>query len=204
MSEKSIHYLTRWLNRILSLDPGLSHALSELSGKVIALEFINTDMLIYCAPNADGLHLSTEYAGTVHVRIRATLTDMLAQIISAREGDGHFAGSLEIIGDVGLAQRFQNIMQDIDLDWEEQLSHWLGDTIAHKLGRFARHGLNFLRQSRYTLEMNVSEYLLYEKEILPVETEVQDFIAAVDVLRNDVARMKMRIDRLQRRTTNES
>lgn len=199
MSAKPLLQLERLINRVLFLDPTLSSSLSELSGRVISLEFIKTNMIIYVKPGYDGLHLSDEHEGAVDVRIRATPSDMLAYLVTSREGNGKFAGSLEIIGDVGLAQQFQTIMKDVELDWEEQISHWVGDTAAHKLGRFAKHTFRFLRESKQTLELDMSEYLRYEKEILPVKSEVNEFINSVDSLRDDVERMKLRIDRLQQR-----
>ena len=198
MKTRVLHHFERVINRVLALDPALSDSLSELHGKVISLEFINTDIVIYVMPNEEGLSLCADSEGDVHVRIRATPADMLAYVISARD-DGQVAGNLEIVGDVGLAQHFQNIMKDIDLDWEEQLSQWVGDTAARKLSLFGKRTLKFLWESKRTFEMNISEYLLYEKEALPVKTEVDDFISSVDNLRNDVERMKIRIDRLQRR-----
>lgn len=201
MIAKPLSHFERLVNRLLSLDPDLSMKLSELSGKVISMEFINTDMLIYISPLDDRIHLSDEYEGEVNVGIRATPSDMLAYLISSRDNNSKFAGSLEIVGDVGLAQSFQGMVKELDLDWEEQVSHWLGDTAAHKLGRLARHTAKFLLESKRTLQMNMSEYLLFEKQALPVKSEISEFVQSVDELRDDVERMRLRLDKLQRRLT---
>ncbi|OGT84016.1 MAG: hypothetical protein A3G96_03140 [Gammaproteobacteria bacterium RIFCSPLOWO2_12_FULL_52_10] len=105
---------------------------------------------------------------------------------------------MEVSGDVGLAQRFQKIVKDLDLDWEEHLSHWFGDTLAHKLGNAVRGSVQFAKATKRTLELDVSEYLRYEKEVLPEISEVNDYITAIDVLRDDVERLKLRIDKLAR------
>ncbi len=198
MITRLLPQLERLIRRILSLDPSMSHELSELSGKLISLELIDTGLVIYVMPGADGINLSAEYDKEVHVRIRATPADMLAYMLFSHEGKGQSAGRLEISGDVGLAQRFQGLIKNLDPDWEEQLSNWVGDTAARKLGLLGRDALHFLATSRQSLEMNVSEYLRYEQEALPLRAEIKAFISSVDALRNDVQRMKVRIDRLQK------
>jgi len=121
---------------------------------------------------------------------------MIAYLVSTKTNSDSFAGKLEIIGDVGLAQQFQSIMKNIDLDWEEYLSHWLGDTMAHKLGNFLRDSIKFVSETRKTLALDVSEYLQYEKEVLPDHSEIVEFSDNVDELRNDIERLKVRIGKL--------
>ena len=80
------------------------------------------------------------------------------------------------------------------------MSRWLGDTLAHKMGNLVRTTINLARDSKRTLELDISEYLRYEKEILPEQSEVDDYIAAIDELRNDTERLQLRVDRLARAT----
>ena len=177
------------------MDPECFQELSGLSGKVISLEFINTDLTIYLFPHAEGIGLKNSYEGDVHVRVRGTPADMLAFLVSS-ENNSSLSPNMEIIGDVGLAQQFQQIMKRIDIDWEEQLSHWVGDTLAHKLGNAVTGMLDFAKETKKTLELDVSEYLRYEKEVLPVQSEVDQFTCEVDKLRNDAERLKVRLDKL--------
>jgi ubiquinone biosynthesis protein UbiJ len=90
-------------------------------------------------------------------------------------------------------------MRRLDLDWEEELSRWLGDSLARKLGNLGRRSARVARESVQTLAMDLSEYLRFEKQALPDRTEVDEFNADVDTLRNDVERLKARINRLQAR-----
>jgi ubiquinone biosynthesis protein UbiJ len=105
---------------------------------------------------------------------------------------------MEIIGDTGLAQRFQQIIRNLEIDWEEHLSHWFGDMTAHKLVRILTQTSELLKETHRTISMDISEYLRYEKDMLPDREEVEEYIAAVDVLRNDAERLQLRIARLQK------
>ncbi|MBF8268681.1 MAG: SCP2 protein [Gammaproteobacteria bacterium] len=198
MTNAIIQKLEAAINRTLKLDPEAFAALAELAGKVLAFEFINTGLVLYIFPAADGVRVDVEHTGAVNVTVRGTPVNMLAYLLSNKGGGEGFTGRMEVIGDIGLAQRFQRIIKDLDLDWEEHLSHWLGDTLAHKLGNVVRGSVQFAKATRQTLEQDVSEYLRYEKEVLPETSEVNDYITAIDVLRDDVERLKLRIDKLAR------
>lgn len=186
------------MNRGLALDSDSMSALASLSGKVIALELINTGAKFYLFPCAEGLQLQDNHDGEANVRIMATVPDMLAYLLSSTDESQSPSGTLQVIGDVGLAQRFQSIIRNTDLDWEEFVSRYTGDIIAHKLGNMVRGSGRFIRQSGNTLRQDVSEYLLYEKEVLPIREDIEDYVSSVDELRNAVARLKLRIERLER------
>ena len=132
-----------------------------------------------------------------NVKIRGTPSDMVTYLLKLNERTAGFAGSIEVIGDVGLAQDFQSVLLNIDLDWEEQLAHWFGDTLAHQLGRILRGGASFARSSSEKLQQDVSEYLRFERELTLEKTALARFGSDIDTLRNDVERLKLRINRLE-------
>ena len=196
MTGRVIKQFEAVLNRALKLDPETQNGLAELSGRVLALELLNTGLVLHLMPAPDGMRLESDYSGEANVTIRGTPVNLLAYLMSTSGKADGFTGRLEIIGDVGLAQDFQALIKNVDLDWEEFLSHWLGDTLAHKMGKIFRGSVNFVRNTKHTLELDVSEYLRYEKELLPEKHEVEDYITAIDELRNDAERLNLRINKL--------
>ena len=191
-------------NRLLAQDRDCMEALESLSGKVIALELANTGLKFYLYPSAGGLKIQDHHDGDVNVRIMATLPDMLAYLLSSRDETGATTGSLEVVGDVGLAQRFQSIIRNMDLDWEEAVSRYTGDIFARKFSNLIRGTGGFVKQTGDTLRRDMSEYLLYESEVVPVQEDIDVYVSSVDELRNDVERLKLRIDRLERNITSGS
>jgi ubiquinone biosynthesis protein UbiJ len=185
------------INHVLAMDEDALDSLKSLSGQVISMELIDTNFCIYILPFAEGVQLRSEFDEKVNVKIRGTPPDMLSYLVKSRTKSGNFAGSIEVIGDVGLAQDFQSIVLNIDLDWEEQLSKWFGDTVAHKMGRLFRGIGTFVSNSGDKLQQDISEYLRFEAEMTPDKTAVDEFTQAVDTLRNDAERLKLRINRLE-------
>ncbi|MCI0401118.1 MAG: SCP2 sterol-binding domain-containing protein [Gammaproteobacteria bacterium] len=190
--------LERWLNRVIRLDPEAVRAFGELSGKVIAIELIKPEAVLFILPYCDGIRLHTAFDGDVHVRI---VGRPLALLSMARRHGGNEpkpSGDVEISGDVRLAQRFQRIMDNMDIDWEELLSHWVGDVAAHQIGNFARSLRNWVSETQHSLEMDVAEYLLEESQLVARREDVDEFVGAVDTLRGDLDRLEDRLKRIER------
>ncbi len=183
------------INRYLSLDAETLARLAGLGGKVIAVELRGLGVTLTMAPHAGGIQLLREYRAAPHTTISGAPWSL------ARTGYGGdrgalFAGDVEIRGDVALGQRFEAILRGIDIDWEEQLSRLVGDVAAHQVGNLVRDAAAWGAKGADTLSRDMSEYLQEESRQLPQRDEVEGFLSAVDKLRDDVARLEARVQRL--------
>ena len=189
--------LERLVNRLLSLDREALDELAGLSGKVVQVELINTTQpVVSLKIEQYGIQVDTDYAGTGDVLIRGTPLDLLVYMRSSGESRATVTGNMEIKGDLGLAQDFQHLLHRLEIDWEEQAARLVGDTLARKASNIARAGVDFLRQLKNKIQMDLSEYALYETEVLPDRDEVERFNNSVDVLRDDLERLKQRYYRI--------
>ena len=189
--------LERLVNRLLSLDRETLDELAGLSGKVVQVELINTTQpVVSLKIEQHGIQVDTDYAGTGDVLIRGTPLDLLVYMRSSGESRATVTGNMEIKGDLGLAQDFQRLLHRLEIDWEEQAARLVGDTLARKASNIARAGVDFFRQLKNKIQMDLSEYALYETEVLPDRDEVERFNNSVDVLRDDLERLKQRLHRI--------
>ena len=193
-----IKSLERLLDNLLLQDPETLDELAGLSGKTIRVELLNTsqpaiDLLI----EERGIRIETDHAGDADVLVRGTPLNLLVYLRSPGESRPAVARDLEIRGDLGLAQDFQRLMRRFEVDFEEQAARLLGDTPARKAANVARMSAGFLRQLRNKIELDLGEYALYEKEILPEREEIECFNHSVDELRDDLERLKQRVYKLQ-------
>ena len=182
------------VNKVLSLDEETLAALAILAGNVIEIDVLKTELRIFILPSGKGITLETEYEGKADVAIKGTPSALLGMISAEKIG----AGDVEINGNVGLAQNFKSILRDVEIDWEEYLSQFIGDIASHKIGNFLRQVSRFAKKSGKTIGMDISEYLRYEKEALLDKSEVDEFNQAVDKLRDDVERLQKRLERLEK------
>ena len=189
--------LESMINRLLSLDRETLDDLGGLSGKVIRLELINTGQpVISLIIRERAIEVDTEYAGTGDVLIRGTPLDLLVYMRSSSDDRSAVTGNMEIRGDLGLAQDFQRLLRRFEVDWEEQAARLVGDTLARKTSNTVTMSTDFLRRLKEKIELDLSEYVLYETEVLPEKEEIEDFNHSVDTLRDDFERLKQRFQKL--------
>lgn len=182
------------MGSLLRLDPEALERAAAMAGKTIAVELAGLGQTIYLSPEAAAIRLRADHSGEVHVRIRGTPLALLA--MSADSEGASVASGVEIIGDVALGRHLQSLLAAFSVDWEELLSGYLGDVVAHQLGNGGRAAAQWLAETRATLERDVAEYLRNEAEILPERWQIRQFLTAVDELRSDIDRLDARIKRL--------
>ena len=106
---------------------------------------------------------------------------------------------MTIEGDAAVGREFQTALARLDIDWEEQLSRLVGDAAAHQVGRFWHGFQAWGQRASATLRRDGGEYLQWELRVLPPRPAVEQFLSAVDALREDTDRLAARIERLRRR-----
>lgn len=186
------------INRVLQLDEETLARLQDIQGKVIAIEMRGLDVSLYLIPEINKLSVYGRFEGEPDTTLRGTPLALMRMGLVKHAGDVLFAGDVEISGDVELGQQFSEILDALDIDWEEHLSHVAGDLVAHKVGNMVRSALSWGQQTVDTLGQDVAEYLQEENEALPNRDEVDGFLSGVDVLRTDVDRMTARVQRLEK------
>lgn len=186
------------LNAALALDPHTTERLTRLQGRVIGIELRNTPLSFYVTPTAEGLRVSGRFAGEPDTLLKGSLAGFAA-MGSGKAGGGMFSGEVTIHGDVELGQHFKAILDRLEIDWEEHLSHLTGDLIAHQLGSGLRSLSGWLKRSGGFLGEDLRDYLQEESRVLAHPIEVNDFLGAVDTLRADTDRLAARIELLRQR-----
>jgi ubiquinone biosynthesis protein UbiJ len=180
------------LNRYLELDPAARDRLAELEGRLIALQIDGLDLRIMLRPGRNGIALLNDSGQTADTVLHGSLLGMARLGLGGNTAGTLFSGAVKIEGDVETGQAFKAVLDEMDIDWEEQLSRLTGDVAAHQLGNVARKTGSLLAHGRTTLRQDLSEYLQEELRVLPARIEVDNFI-------EDVSRLGMAMDRLTAR-----
>lgn len=185
------------INRIIALDPEGASRLVPLVGKVIGIEFRNLPLRWYLRVGDRAIHFIDEPAREVDVRLKGTPIALMALGLSRGGTRALFSGDVEFDGDVEVGRAFKRFLDELDIDWEEQLSRVVGDSLAFRMGSAVRHAASWGRDAVQTLSLDAAEYLQEESRNLPLPLEVRDFLDQVDQLRVDVDRLAARVKRLQ-------
>ncbi|MDH5445087.1 MAG: SCP2 sterol-binding domain-containing protein [Gammaproteobacteria bacterium] len=184
-------------NQYLKLSPDSLAKLAKLQGKVIAVELHGLNQTLYLLPDHRGLMIQSHFEGEPDATLAGTPISFAKLSLSHNPNRVLFRGDVTISGDIKLGQDFKRILDELDVDWEEVLSTYTGDVIAHKLGELVRNFNQWGQNTLQTLGQNGAEYLQQESFDVPFKEEVDSFITEVNDVRNYVERLAARLARLQ-------
>lgn len=187
------------LNSYLHLDPETEKRLALLSGKVVQLQFQPLGYQMVWLFKPDGIHLQDQYAGPVDVYLQGSFFDFMRFSASSATSANVFGSDIKILGDLDVAQQFKELFAHCEIDWEEKLTPFTGDVVAHQTGNLFRSLNAWAKQSMASVQEDLSEYVHEEKRWFPPREELQNFYNEIDKLRNDVDRMTLRVERLQKK-----
>jgi ubiquinone biosynthesis accessory factor UbiJ len=103
-----------------------------------------------------------------------------------------------VTGDMEFAGAIDHLRRNLVWDYEEDLSHLLGDIGAHRVASAVRELDRWGRAAVQNLGHAFAEYSIYEQPMLASARAVDQFLSDVDELRDDAARLEKRIELLER------
>lgn len=184
--------LEKSINGVLSLDPDSPARLRPLQQKMISvtlaevpfpLVFAVSDVVTLMSHNHEvDCSISTSIPDLMTLQNNGQITAMIQ------------SGALQLDGDIQCAQHFAAVFQQLNIDWEEQLSSILGDVTAYNamqiLSSFkarATHNLSALAQAS-------KDALVNEKQMVAPTQAITQFCNDVATIRSDVARLEARLN----------
>lgn len=185
------------INQYISLDEDVSLFLAPVAGKVIAINIQPFDETIYLCPTKDSIQVLETYLPEVDSSISGTLSALGLMGLSATPMRSIFNGEVTITGDTRTAHKFQQLFEKLDIDFEEKLSQFTGDIVAHKIGNIFRSGQQWTAESIESLKLNTKEFLQEETRDLPAGPEADILYHQIDDIRSDFDRLSARIDQLK-------
>ena len=184
------------LNRYLALDEQTFSALADLQGRIIEIHLQGLNTSLYLFPDEDGIMVLGDFDGEADTRLIGTPVALAKLGLARNPADVLFSGEVSIEGDTRLGQQFKKILARMDIDWEEQLSRYSGDILAHQIGNGVRALSGWLQRNQQSAALDTGEYLQEEIRLLPSAAEMDYFIRQVDGLRDDTERLQARLNRL--------
>jgi len=172
----------------------------QLDGRVMSLTVEGTPLQFFLRAEGGRLGLTPRHDGVADASLSGTPVALLALAGPRAEGALR-GGGVRIEGDAEVAQRFRALLAEAQPDFEEELARVIGDVGARQVANFARGVLGWGRRASGSLAGSVAEYLQEEGRDLPTRTEVEEFLAGVDRLRDDAERLEARLVRLEARTS---
>ncbi len=99
-------------------------------------------------------------------------------------------------GDAELAAALSYVAENLEWDYEEDLSRVVGDVAAHRIAGALRQARIWRNDAAASTAESVKEYLTEEQPMIAKREAVEAFAQEVDMLRDDVERLAKRIEKL--------
>jgi ubiquinone biosynthesis protein UbiJ len=179
------------INHLLDAEPWARAQLVPHANKTLHVVFQPFTIRLAVAPNGSVSRATpTAPADTTVTLPYSAVTRMLAGGSDAVLRDMHLEGDAEF------AQAVSLLVKNLRWDVEEDLSKVVGDAVSHRAVSVGRRVTGELKRTQERVAANVSEYLLDENPQLVRPRAVQTLADGVRELRDDLARLEKRLDRL--------
>lgn len=182
------------LNKALVLDPMSQKKLAKLQGKIFSVKCTNPEISIFITVHEEGFLLSPFIADEADSEISGSADELLKLLFAKDKSNIIRNNDIQIKGDATDIQDLQTIIFDLNIDWEYQLSKFIGDIPTQTLSDGLDLIKNFISKSATSFKTDIDEYIHEEVKIIPTANELEDFYYRIDALR-------LRLDRSQARLT---
>lgn len=101
-----------------------------------------------------------------------------------------------IKGSAEFAEALGFVIRNLRWDAEEDLSRIVGDIAAHRIVRGTSKFAGWQQQAARNFAANLAEYFTEEQPLIARQADISSFSGDIDRLRDDVARLEKRLQRL--------
>lgn len=185
------------LNRALALDPGAAARLAALEGRTLSVHLHGPALALTLGVQDGALMVGPPAEGSA---LRVGLTPGALLKLALARGEGVLApGAVEIAGDAELARRLERLASEFRPDFEQAFADGFGEVLGVPLARAFASGLAAVRRGARHAAADGADWLRDEARLTPSRAEVEDFLDAVDALRERADRLEARLTALAAR-----
>ena len=183
------------INKLLAFDEQASQKLTKLENKSLSVCLTDLSVSIKLQVLNNKVQLSSNIDDydclvTTSSQYLRSLSDA-SQLTKLIKQD-----NLELDGDLAIAQSFSDLLINNDIDWQELLSSYFGDAMAHKIATGIKILANNIKVKSKDMDYTLSTAITEELKLSPHYNEVSLFIDDVDSLSAKVDKLAATINKL--------
>ena len=184
--------LTAALQHILKQNPWAQAKLSPFAGKIFTLRLPPLAMQFAIQPdgNVNKAEADAATAATLEISPAA-----LVRYLSSTPRDSSL---LTLSGDADLGIALREVFTQMNWEAEEDLSHILGDVLAHRVAGAARGFAHWGKRSAEQLAEACAEYLSEDRPVLVKGVDLSRMRTELDALQIALSQLEQRIAHLHR------
>jgi ubiquinone biosynthesis protein UbiJ len=186
----------RIINQLLQLDPQLKGKLAAIADKQLLVEIRDWQQSILCVYSDEQIHLYSTQERNLDCMISADINTLLALKDPSMLTQLIRQDKLDLQGDLNLAQGFSNAFAELDIDWPEHFSRYIGDAPAQQLWLSLQTLKRRGSQTKSKLENTLTTLCQDELAVTIHPLELAEFKQQNRQLKSQVSQLEMRINAL--------
>ena len=187
MSVRGPRPVTAALNHVLRATPLALERLAKHAGRTAAFHVGPLTFAFSVLPSGELAAAAPAASRDLEVRLSPFLLPRLAA------GEDAAFREMDMKGDMELAHEVSFLARHLRWDVEEDLSRVVGDIAAHRAVGAARGVAGWGRDTARRMAEGAAEYWTEEAPLIASRVKVEDFVRAVDVLKDDLERLDKRV-----------
>lgn len=186
----------RIINQLLQLDPHLKGKLAAIADKQLLIEIRDWQQSILCVYSDEQIHLYSTQERSFDCMISADINTLLALKDPSMLTQLIRQDKLDLQGDLNLAQGFSNAFAELDIDWPEHFSRYIGDAPAQQLWLSIQALKRRSSQTKSKLENTLTTLCQDELAVTIHPLELAEFKQQNRQLKSQVSQLEVRINAL--------
>ncbi len=175
------------VNTALKFDPGTRHQLTKIADKTLAIKCAQPDITLFISANAEQISISAHNELASTTELSGNLFKLLALLF--RPASSLADSGVRVEGQVSLLASYQQLIKNLDIDWQDAASSLIGELPAHQLANVVGKAKNWAGARARPLPTFFSEFLTEELRAVPHRAELENFADDVEQLRQKTDRL---------------
>lgn len=180
------------INTALKYDPATKNAISQIEG-VLAVESLLPAFTCYLSGSGQGVQVLSYTELAVSTKLKGTLPALVGLL---KQPTTLADSGVELLGSIGLLQQWQQVLSQLDIDWEDALGELLGDMASQPLASVLKDSVSWIKRQGLQHEQQLKNYLYEELKLTPAKSELTAFYQQVDQAKLTLDRLEARLNRL--------
>lgn len=194
--------LEKLSDKVLTLDPGTRSALNKLAGNTLAVIVQDSSISFYVKFSHNRIELLDYFEGNATTTLTGSTHALITQLFTSNKN--LYNSGVTIAGSTALLAELHELSHNIDIDWEEAISQYLGVLPAHGMAETLRSAYRWKQARKASVTRLLGEYLTEELGAVVGRREQQSFFSEVDNLRLSLDRFEARLNRYQASNNNRN
>ena len=183
------------INGALKYDPATLRKMGELEGKVLLIESTMPPLKLAMETNDQGIMLHSNWQDKADTTVSGSLISIAGLAVNSASQASFSGSGVNMSGDLDLLLKINNLMTELNVDWEAILASVIGDIPAHLMADKLRKSAAMAKDVGQRAKSAAAEVAKEELRVTPTSPEFKGFSQQVRELSSGVERAAARINK---------